>query len=150
MVEVTQTDREAAANVWRDYVAKIGEVMAEKAIRNGGNDDTNIVQAFATHRHTSTAASEARIAELEGALKEAEEVFSLVERPAITDPDYHAVIAQLGERIGFGALMSGASAEWRKRGDIEGAEFVAGPCHATVVSTLAMIRQALKGPTDAK
>ena len=49
MVEVTQEDRNAAANIWRHYVAKIGECLAEKAIRSGANDDTMIVQAFAAH-----------------------------------------------------------------------------------------------------
>ena len=63
VVEVTQADREAAADVWRDYIARIGEVMAEKAIRKGISDDTIIVQAFARHRITAL-----RLAETSAAL----------------------------------------------------------------------------------
>ena len=50
LLPVTPEDRKAAADIWHNYVAKIGEVMAEKAIRQGASDDTMIVQAFARHR----------------------------------------------------------------------------------------------------
>lgn len=50
VVEVTQADRNAAAEIWNSYVAKIGEVIAEKAIREGLSDDTMIVQAFSRIR----------------------------------------------------------------------------------------------------
>ena len=72
VVEVTQADREAAADVWRDYIARIGEVMAEKAIRKGISDDTIIVQAFARHRITAL-----RLAETSAALPD--DVAGLVE-----------------------------------------------------------------------
>lgn len=50
-VSVTQADREAAADIWRDLIAEHGECMAEKAIRAGGvMDATPLVQAFARHR----------------------------------------------------------------------------------------------------
>jgi hypothetical protein len=49
---VVQEDREAAADVWRDMIAKPGECIAEKQIRAGGAMDTMpLTQAFARHRH---------------------------------------------------------------------------------------------------
>ena len=95
-----------------------------------------------------------RIAVLEAALREKDEALTdcvdtlaLVERPAFVDPRYGAEVAALGKRIGFGALMASASASWRQaladRGDPCGGEFVAGPCHATVVASLRRARSAL-------
>lgn len=83
------------------------------------------------------------ITRLRVALLEAEEVFALVEHPSFTDPDYQERIETLGGEIGYGALMAGASAAWRKCGIIPGGEFVAGPCQATVTRTLEIIRAAL-------
>jgi hypothetical protein len=87
-----------------------------------------------------------RIASLEAAMAEAEDTLRLVERPAFRDPRYGDEVEALGLRIGFGALMASASASWREHlaadGDSVGGEFVAGPCHSTVVSTLAKIRAA--------
>ena len=77
------------------------------------------------------------------ALREAESVFALVESPSFPDPDYQSRIETLGSDIGYGALMAGASAAWRKCGIIPGGEFVAGPCQATVTRTLEIIRAAL-------
>ena len=54
-VPVLQEDREAAADVWRDFVAKIGECMAEKALRAGQMDDSLLVLAFARHRQSGVA-----------------------------------------------------------------------------------------------
>ncbi len=85
--------------------------------------------------------------DLVAALAECIEVLALVERPAFVDPDYGPAVEALGERIGYGALMSSASASWRQKlvasGMAGGGEFVAGPCHSTVVSTLAKARAAL-------
>jgi hypothetical protein len=85
---------------------------------------------------------------LETALEECVEVLGLVERPRRVDPDYGAEVNTLGQRIGFGALMSSASASWRAtlaaNGNPVGGEFVAGPCQATVTKALAMARAALK------
>jgi hypothetical protein len=50
MAEVIQADREIAADIWRDFVARAGECIAENAIRSGGMDDGALVQAFAAHR----------------------------------------------------------------------------------------------------
>ena len=81
------------------------------------------------------------------ALTEARVVFELVEHPSAKDPDHSDRIEQLGEDIGFGALMAGASAVWTEKAaarDIAGSEFVAGPCRATVGKALGMIRDVLK------
>ena len=84
---------------------------------------------------------------LENALREAEELIALTEHPAFPDPAYHEEVKALGRRIGFGALMSTASAGWREvlaeRGDPLGSEFVAGPCFGSVERTLGIIRDAL-------
>lgn len=81
------------------------------------------------------------------ALVDAEEVLSLVEHPAHPDPWYHAEVKALGQRIGFGALMTTASAGWREiaaaNGDPTSGVFVAGPCIGTVQGTLRRIRSAL-------
>lgn len=91
-------------------------------------------------------AAQERIRELEAALKECVEVLALVEHPAIVDPDYGDKVAALGDRIGYGALMSSASASWRERLEADGftgGEFVAGPCFATVKAALKQARAAL-------
>lgn len=90
--------------------------------------------------------AEERIAEMDAALAEAEDVFALVEHPAFPDPVHHDRVKALGREIGFGALMATASAGWREvmaeKGYPLGGEFVAGPCHGTVVSVLEIIRRA--------
>lgn len=55
MIEVAQADRDAAADYWRDMVAKVGEVLVEQGIRNGQMDDMLPVQSFARHRIASQA-----------------------------------------------------------------------------------------------
>lgn len=116
---------------WRsqEHVDADGSIAEQKAIT-------------AWNRRTNTNA------ELVEALREAETVFSLVEHPAVPDPDYQARIEALGSQIGYGAIMAGASAAWRKCGIIPGGEFVAGPCQATVTRTLGMIRKALSLYSD--
>lgn len=95
----------------------------------------------------SIAALKARVDELTAALQECVDVFGLAEQPAFVDPDYGDEVAALGNRIGYGALMSSASASWRERLKEEdcptGGEFVAGPCFATVARTLKIARDAL-------
>lgn len=67
-LEVSQADRDAAANIWRDYVARVGECIAEKAIREGASDCTMIVQAFARHRQATEARMSAAVEALEAVL----------------------------------------------------------------------------------
>ena len=88
-----------------------------------------------------------REASMREVLTEARVVFELVEHPRAKDPDHSGRIEQLGEAIGFGALMAGASAVWSEKAaarGIAGSEFVAGPCQATVGKVLGMIRDVLK------
>ena len=87
-----------------------------------------------------------QVLRLREAAQESVSVFELVENPSIIDPDHWQEIKALGDRIGYGALMSSASRSWREAirpRALEGGEFVAGPCHATVVSTLKQLRAAL-------
>lgn len=53
---VSQRDREIAADIWRDYVAKVGEVIAERCMREGGLDDglPSILAAFAAEIEAAT------------------------------------------------------------------------------------------------
>lgn len=87
------------------------------------------------------------VAALVEALMYAESVLALSERPAFADPQHHADVTLLGSRIGFGALMSSASAAWRdyllQNGYPAGGEYVAGQCHVTVVRCLRKTRAAL-------
>lgn len=97
-------------------------------------------------------AQQERIAELEGALTEAEEVLALSETPAFPDPAWHCEVKALGQRIGFGALMSTAEAGWRETLESQGyagGEHTSGPSRSTITNTLAVIRAALaKNDTD--
>lgn len=99
-----------------------------------------------------TTAAEAQIARLREALEAAEETLRLAEHPAFPDPIYHDEVKRLGQRIGFGALMSTASAAWREElvasGYPVGGEFVSGPCHSSIIRALSMARAALhlEGP----
>ena len=82
------------------------------------------------------------------ALTETQVNLELVEQVPIKDPDYGSEVEALGERIGYGALMTSASASWHARlkhdGWPTGGAFVAGPCHATVLKNLEMVRAALQ------
>lgn len=86
---------------------------------------------------------------MRAALLKAEEVFELVEHPKEAFTPHVLEVAALGDRIGYGALMSTASALWRRRlaaGDFgPGGEFVAGPCQATIDRMLTSIRAILAG-----
>lgn len=105
--------------------------------------ERRILAALDTPAPAQTDAVEALVK----AAEEAEEVLRLVEHPAFPDPKHHHEVKALGQRIGFGALMSTASAGWREvlqeKGYPVGGEFVSGPCHASVVNALAKLRAAL-------
>lgn len=84
---------------------------------------------------------------LREALQDCIETLALVEHPSRVDPHHGDTVKALGERIGYGALMASAQASWREKligsGMKGGGEFVAGPCYATVQSSLAKARSAL-------
>lgn len=80
------------------------------------------------------------------ALKDARDVLKLIERPELKDPRNSSEIEALGERIGYGALMAGASALWREKLSVQqlaGGEFCAGPCRLTVTAALRNIEAAI-------
>ena len=52
-VEVTQADRDLAANIWQDLVARPGECIVERALRRGDMDDSPLIEILARHRLTS-------------------------------------------------------------------------------------------------
>lgn len=85
---------------------------------------------------------------LREALAEAKEVLELAAAPAFPDPDYQDEIRSLGDRIGYGALMSGASAEWMTSPHGDRGAFVAGPCIGQVKNALAKVRAALNPQTE--
>ena len=122
----------------KDVQAQVADMRAKRS-----------AEAAATIERLTAAlaASQAREAEMREALAEAEEVFALVEHPNLPDPLYHEEVKRLGCRIGFGALMSTASAGWREANEADGypgsGAFVAGPCIGTVQATLKRIRAAL-------
>lgn len=84
-----------------------------------------------------------QLEELEKALLEAEWCLDSAARVPFEDPDYQAEVEELGDRIGFGALMASASVGWRKRAIVEGGEFVCSPCRSTAASALNQVREAL-------
>lgn len=88
------------------------------------------------------------IERLRAALLGAKETMELAERIPFIDPQYGQEVEALGRRIGFGALMTSASASWAKvnaeKALPAGGHFVAAPCHASVLSSLAKIRKALE------
>lgn len=135
----------------RETEAKLTAALAEVAERTASMNTAveAMMQAQRDRRtaESALAATKAKLEAAENALNEAEDTLRLVERPAFPDPDYHEHVKKLGMAIGFGALMTTASAGWREfllaKGMPSGSEFVAGPCHATVVSTLKKVRAVL-------
>jgi hypothetical protein len=90
--------------------------------------------------------------ELLSVLREVEETLRLVEHPECIDPVHGPKVEALGRHIGFGALMTSASASWRKvlkeKGHPLGGEFVAGPCYGSIVPLLAKVRAAINFATS--
>ena len=88
----------------------------------------------------------------DAAVREAAEELLDTLRPSMlkpfSDPAYGDEIRAFGKRIGFGALMAGAEAEWRisakASGNPDGGEFVAGPCRRVLTHDVERLRGALK------
>ena len=134
---ITQADIDAA----KLYLQGIGPWKLEEI---GICHDDPLVEAFAKHRTTSLAAQDQQVLALVEAARDAGDVLQSAASPSNLDPQYSDQIAALGERIGYGALMHGASALWRKSlGDLAGSEFAAGPCVSTAASRLARLDDAL-------
>lgn len=75
-------------------------------------------------------------------LKEMEGVLQQMLEPHLPDCKYEEMIAHLGERAGFAALMKSASASWGQRHP--GNERLLGPNRAAVTSLLSKVQSALK------
>jgi hypothetical protein len=61
---VSQESREAAADLWRDYVARLGECMTENAIRQRKLDECLMVQAIAAAEQRGRLAERERCARI--------------------------------------------------------------------------------------
>lgn len=102
-------------------------------------DRANIAQAAEALR---------RAAPIEDAAREAEAVLARCTTRDFSAPE-DTQVRDLGERIGFGALMDAASKGWRdvlvaRYGEsAAGSQFTCGPCEVTVKKTLTMLRSAL-------
>jgi hypothetical protein len=139
-------DREVSPHVFRDEYKAAYHVALYDWLLTGRGEKPEIV-AFGPHDWPARPVDPAQPSGMREALQECIDVLALVEHPRREDPQYGVEVAALGDRIGYGALMSSASASWRKRlkedGYPVGGEFVAGPCQATVTRALRMAREAL-------
>ena len=128
--------------------------MMENAFIAPNHCDTRAKQDAAWNQRTEPdelARLRSRVAVLEEALKDATETLSSVEIPSLLDPFHSPEIAALGDRIGYGALMHGASALWRHKLESEGGsggEFVVGPCQKTITNAWMSARKALENRNE--
>lgn len=84
---------------------------------------------------------------LEAVLREFMDITSPAARIGWEDPDYGAAVRELGDRIGYGAMMASAQAAWRAklaRDGLEGGEHTHGPCYAVLMQVRAKAEEALK------
>jgi hypothetical protein len=147
MSEALETEREIKA---RAECARRG-IDPDEICADGGVTAWMVVDQERWRPTNDLAEAAARIEALEAALRECVDLLALVEHPKRVDPDYGSEVNRLGQRIGFGALMSSASASWRATltagGGPVGAEFVAGPCQSSVTEVLQIARAALDKDT---
>lgn len=83
---------------------------------------------------------------LEAALREFLEITESSARLPQRDPDYGDAVKALGDRIGYGAMMSSAQASWRElllRDGLEGGEHTHGPCYSVLMRARQMAQDAL-------
>lgn len=102
MTQITDSDREAAADIWRDYVARVGEIIVEKQMRQGGLDD-GLPTRLAEHRTQSTTAMSAELDALREDVERSEKHRNdLADRNtslSIENGALKATIAQLRDRV---------------------------------------------------
>jgi hypothetical protein len=88
-----------------------------------------------------------QLAERDAVLAELVDTLTPSEQDPIKDPAFGDKVRALGLEIGFGALMSSASYEWRawlaENGYPLGSEFVSGPCRSVLQSDMKRARSAL-------
>lgn len=100
-------------------------------IAHEDGDHKRLSRAAAKAEARATTA-EASLATMREALEELVDTLTPASYPAMKDPAHHDDIKRLGDRIGYGALMAGASAAWREVTPHKGSEFVAGPCYSVL------------------
>ena len=109
-MEVSDAVWEAAANIWRDFVARPGEIIAERALREGRMDDSNLIGTLARHRHQALSAQAAELDALRGEVERLNAIYHSptgdnhhnAARCPYCRPEYeqdHATIAQLRDRV---------------------------------------------------
>lgn len=102
MTQITDSDREAAADIWRDYVARVGEIIVEKQMRQGGLD-YGLPTRLAEHRIQSTTAMSAELDALREDVERSEKHRNdLADRNtslSIENGALKATIAQLRDRV---------------------------------------------------
>lgn len=85
---------------------------------------------------------------LRNALQECKEILALQTQPCWIDPLHGEEVEELGERIGYGALMASASASWEKK--LLEKHGITGGAHGVAVGrtssrkALLMVEEALK------
>lgn len=67
-IAVSQRAREMAADIWRDYAAKVGEVIVERCMRDGGLDEglPSILARFEAEIRADERERSAKVAEDHG------------------------------------------------------------------------------------
>ena len=84
--------------------------------------------------------------EMREALVEFMEITAPAARLPTRDPDYHAEVKALGDRIGYGAMMLSAQAAWRdalKEDGLEGGEHTHGAAYAVLMGARKMAEAVL-------
>lgn len=84
---------------------------------------------------------------LEHALREFLEITAPAARLGWENPDHGPAVRELGDRIGYGAMMASAQAAWRAKlvpDGLEGAEHTHGPCYAVLMQVRQLAEDALK------
>jgi hypothetical protein len=88
-----------------------------------------------------------RLEKIEAALQDFMDATAPAVIPADRDPVHGSRVEELGESIGYGALMTSASASWRRKlilaGTPTGGEFVVGPCMGTLMEVRRRARSAM-------
>ncbi len=80
-------------------------------------------------------------------LAEVRDSLAMVAEVGLADPHIIVELRALCERVGYGNVMSSASALWRQRlGEQAGGEFVSGLCRSTVEADLARVNRILAEP----
>ena len=112
---VTQADRDVAADLWRDFVARPGECIVENCLRRAEMDDSGLIHSIARHRTNTTT-------ELVEALRDfcisAECAAGCVED--VTEDDaYSEILSFAGSALGVSYLNARKALALHDRGEVE-------------------------------